>query len=136
MDPSFDQLSASTLADLRRDTFQDNFFVDGAWQRLVRFYASKDTFQGGLFMQEPFMYDRVNGGGYFPGADVIVQEKQILAAFQFPPRFYKEDLAFNLAQIGVINSGPAAAVNLYDMYYRNAAMALSTDCNTEAYPHG
>ncbi len=39
-DPSFDQLSASTLADMRRDALQDNFFVDGAWQRCIRYYAS------------------------------------------------------------------------------------------------
>jgi hypothetical protein len=135
-DPSFDQLSASTLADLRRDAVQDNFFVDGAWQRLVRFYASQDPYLGGLFMQEPFMYNRVNGGAYFPGADVVVQEVQVLAAMQFPPRFYKEDLAFNLAQIGVINSGPAAAVSIYDMYYQNAVQACSTDMNIDAYQHG
>lgn len=135
-DPSFDQLSASTLADLQRDVVQDNFFVDGAFQRLVRYYASQRTYQGGIFMQEPFMYNRVNGGGYFPGADVIVQEVQVLGALQFPPRFYKEDLAFNLAQIGVINAGPAGAISIYDMYYQNAVEACSTDINIDAYQHG
>ena len=73
-DPLFDQLSAGTLADLRRDAVQDNFFVDGAWQRLMRYYGSNDPFTGGLFMQEPFMYNRVNGGAYQPGADVQVSE--------------------------------------------------------------
>lgn len=87
-------------------------------------------------MQEPFMYNRVNGGGYYPGSDVQVQEVQVLAAMQFPPRFYKEDLAFNLAQIGVINAGPAAAVSIYDMYYENAVQALSTDLNIDFYQHG
>ena len=111
-DPSFDILSATTLADLRRDAVQDYFFVDGAWQRVIRYYASLDPYTGGLFMQEPFMYNRVNGGGYFPGADVVVQENQILAALQFPPRFYKEDLPFNLAQTEAINAGPAAAVSI------------------------
>lgn len=135
-DPSFDQLSAGTLADLRRDSVADNFFVDGAWQRLVRYYASQDPFQGGTFMQEPFQYNRVNGGAYFPGADVVVQEVQILAALQFPPRFYKCDLPFNLAQIGVLNNGPAAAVSLYDLYYQNAVSAMSTDMNIDAYQHG
>lgn len=121
---------------MRSDVVQDNFFVDGAWQRLTRLYASMQDFTGGLFMQEPFMYNRVNGGGYFPGQDVIVQQVQILAALQFPPRFYKEDLAFNLAQIGVINNGPNARVNLYDLYYQNAVSACSTDLNIDAYQHG
>lgn len=135
-DPLFDQLSASTLQDLRRDAVQDNFFVDGAWQRVMRFYASNDPFLGGLFMTEPFMYDRVNGGAYQPGQDVQVTQKQVLAAMAFPPKFYKEDLAFNLAQIGVINNGPAAAVSIYDMYYENAMQALSTDLNIDWYQHG
>ena len=135
-DPSFDILSATTLADLRRDAVQDNFFVDGAWQRVIRYYASLDPYTGGLFMQEPFMYNRVNGGGYFPGADVVVQENQILAALQFPPRFYKEDLPFNLAQTEAINAGPAAAVSIWDAYHTNAVEALSTDLNIDFYQHG
>lgn len=82
------------------------------------------------------MYNRVNGGGYFPGADVVVEEVQVLAAMQFPPRFYKEDLAFNLAQIGAVNNGPAAAISIYDMYYQNAVQAGSTDFNIDSYQHG
>ncbi len=135
-DPLFDQLSAGTLADLRRDAVQDNFFVDGAWQRLMRYYGSNDPFTGGLFMQEPFMYNRVNGGAYQPGADVQVAEVQVLGAMGFPPRAYKEDIALNLFQLGVVNSGPAAAVSIYDMYYENAVQALSTDINIDFYQHG
>ena len=69
-DPLFDMLSATTLADIQRDVLADNFFVDGAWQRLTRYYAAERPFTGGLFMQIPFQYDRVNGGAYTPGADV------------------------------------------------------------------
>lgn len=135
-DPLFDQLSAGTLSDLRRDSVQDNFFVDGAWQRLMRYYGSNDPFTGGLFMQEPFMYNRVNGGAYQPGADVQVAEVQVLGAMGFPPRAYKEDIALNLFQIGVVNNGPAAAVSIYDMYYENAVQAASTDLNIDWYQHG
>ena len=66
-DPLFDQLSATTLADMRRDAVQDNFFIEGAWQRLTRYYHAEDPFFGGTWMQEPFMYNRVNGGAYPPG---------------------------------------------------------------------
>lgn len=102
----------------------------------MRYYATEDPFTGGIFMQEPFMYDRVNGGAYAPGADVQVVEKQVLGAMGFTPRAYKEDIALNLFQIGVVNSGPAAAVSIYDMYYENAVQALSTDLNIDAYAHG
>lgn len=135
-DPLFDQLSASTLADMRADTVQDNFFIDGAWQRLMRYYAVNDPFTGGIFMQEPFQYDRVNGGAYQPGSDVQVVQKQILGAMGFPPRAYKEDVPINLWQTEVINNGPAAAVSIYDAYMENAVQAMSTDLNIDAYQHG
>jgi hypothetical protein len=135
-DPLFDQLSAVTLSDMQRDVLVDNFFVDGAWQRLTRYYAAERPFTGGLFMQIPFQYDRVNGGAYTPGADVQVVEKQIIGAMGFMPKAYKEDIALNLFQLGVINNGPAAAVSIYDAYYENATSAMSTDLNIDAYQHG
>jgi hypothetical protein len=135
-DPSFDQLSATTLASMQRDAVQDNFFVDGAWQRLMRYYAVNDPFTGGLFMQEPFMYDRVNGGAYQPGSDVQVVQKQIMAAMGFPPRAYSEDIPFNLWQTQVINKGPAAQVSIYDAYLENAVQSMSTDLNIDFYFHG
>lgn len=135
-DPLFDQISASTLADMRKGVVQDNFFIDGAWQRLVRYYASEDPFFGGTWMQEPFMYDRVNGGAYPPGQDVEVLQKQILAAMAFTPRAYKEDVPINMWVTEVINAGPAAAVSTYDTYMTNAVQALSTDLNIDAYYHG
>jgi len=121
---------------MRRDVVQDNFFVETAWQRIMRHYAIEDPYTGGIFMQEPFMYNRVNGGAYQPGADVQVSEVPILAAMAFPPRAYSEDLAWNLFQVGVVNSGPAAAVNLIDLYYSNAVSSMNTDINIDFYQHG
>ena len=135
-DPIFDQLSATTLAEMERNVVYDNFFVEGAWQQVMRHYAKNDPFSGGLFMQIPFMYDRVNGGAYPPGSNVEVVQKQILAAMGFPPRAYKEDIAINKFQVDVINSGPAAAVDIYDAYMENAVQACSTDINIDFYNHG
>lgn len=135
-DPLFDQLSASTLSDLRRDAVQDNFFVETSLQRIMRYYTSQDPFYGGLWMQEPFIYDRVNGGAYPPGQDVQVEQKQILSGLLFQPKAYKEDVPINLWQTEVINNGPAAAVNIYDMYMQSAVSACSTDVNIDLYQHG
>ena len=135
-DPLFDQISATTLADMKKDVVQDNFFVEGAWQRLTRYYHAEDPFFGGTWMQEPFMYNRVNGGAYAPGANVEVEQVQILAATAFIPKAYKEDVPINMWQTEVINAGPAAAVSTYDTYMTNAVLALSTDLNIDAYQHG
>jgi hypothetical protein len=61
-DPTFDQIAATTLADLRDDVLYDVFFVDTAWQRKMRTMGALDEFLGGTVMQTPFQYDRVNGG--------------------------------------------------------------------------
>jgi hypothetical protein len=135
-DPLFDQLSATTLADMRRDAVQDNFFIEGAWQRLTRYYHAEDPFFGGTWMQEPFMYNRVNGGAYPPGSDVEVEQVQILAAMAFTPRAYKQDVPINMWVTEVMNNGPAAAVSTYDTYMTNAVLAMSTDFNIDAYQHG
>lgn len=136
-DPTFDQISATTLADLRDDVLYDNFFVDTAWQRKMRVMGALDEFLGGSIMQTPFMYDRVNGGAYPPGSDVTVVQKQILAAEAFVPKAYKEDVPLNLFQTNVIQgSGPAVKVKLVDAYMANAVQALNTDIGIDFYRHG
>ena len=80
-DPTFDQLSATTLADLRSDVVIDNFFVDSTTLRKLRLSGALDEYAGGTIMQTPFQYDRVNGGAVAPGADVTVMQKQIWSRF-------------------------------------------------------
>lgn len=135
-DPLFDQLGATTLAEMQKDAVQDNFFVDGAWQRLMRYYAVNDPFSGGIFMQEPFQYDRVNGGASNPGAERQVIQKQILGAMGFTPREYTYDIPINEWTTEVINNGPAAAVSIYDAYMANAVDSFATDTNIDFYQHG
>ena len=53
-DPLFDQVSATTLADMQRQVLHDNFFIDGAMQRLMRFYAAERSYPGGTWTQLPF----------------------------------------------------------------------------------
>jgi hypothetical protein len=136
IDPLFDQLSASTLAEMQRDIVQDNFFIDGAWQRIMRYYAIHDPFTGGLFMQEPFIFARINGGASTPGADRQVVQKQILGAMGFTPREYTHDIPWSEWDTEVLNAGPAAAVPILDMYYQNAVESASTDFNIDFYVHG
>jgi hypothetical protein len=41
-DPTFDQIAATTLADLRDDVLYDNFFVETAWLRKLRVSGALD----------------------------------------------------------------------------------------------
>lgn len=136
-DPTFDQIAATTLADLRDDVLYDNFFVETAWLRKLRTSGALDEFLGGTFMQEPFMYDRVNGGAIAPGSDVTVTQKQILAATAFVPKEYLEQVPLNLFQTNVVQgSGPAVKVKTVDAYMTNAVQALNTDIAIDFYRHG
>jgi hypothetical protein len=132
----FDELSATTRAAIEQDVVQDNLFVEDGLQKVVRYYANEITFTGGLFMQEPFVYDRPTGGASVPGSTRTVKDKQLLAAFAFSPREYIEEIPINEWKNDVINTGPNAAVSIYDAYMELAVKAFNTDWNIDAYRHG
>lgn len=137
LDPTFDQLSATTLADLRDDVLYDNFFVDCAWQRKLRVSGALEEFFGGLGMQTPFQYNRVQGGAIAPGSDITVTQQQIIAATLFQPKEYIEQVPLNLFRTNVIQgSGPAVKVKEIDAYMTNAVQSLNTDLATDFYRHG
>lgn len=135
-DPTFDQIAATTLAELRDDILYDNFFVDTAWLRKLRVSGALEEFLGGTLMQTPFQYDRVNGGAIAPGSDITVMQKQIIAATAFVPKEYVEQVPLNLFQTNVVNNGPQAKVKLVDAYMTNAVQALNTDLAIDFYRHG
>jgi len=137
MDPTFDQISATTLSDLREDVLYDCFFVDTAWLRKLRVSGALEDFLGGTFMQTPFQYNRVNGGAIAPGSDVTVTQVQIIAATAFVPKEYIEQVALNLFQTNVLQgSGPAVKVKIIDAYMTNAVQSLNTDIAIDFYRHG
>lgn len=137
-DPTFDQISATTLAELRDDILYDNFFVDVAWQRKMRATPGcLEEFMGGTLMQSPFQYNRVNGGAIAPGSDITVLQNQIIAATAFVPKEYVEQVPLNLFQTNVIQgNGPAVKVKLVDAYMTNAVQSLNTDIGIDLYRHG
>jgi hypothetical protein len=137
MDPTFDQISATTISDLREDVLYDCFFVDTAWLRKLRVSGAIEDFLGGTFMQTPFQYNRVNGGAIAPGSDVTVTQVQIIAATAFVPKEYIEQVPLNLFQTNVLQgSGPAVKVKIIDAYMTNAVQSLNTDIAIDFYRHG
>lgn len=135
-DPLFDQVSATTLAEMQRDVVYDEFCVRGSWQRIMRYYSAQDPFPGGLYTKIPFIYDRTNGGAATPGADRQVTEKTLVSAMGFTPRAYVQDIPMNLWTTEVVNAGPQKMVDLHDIYYEVAVNSMNTDLNLDAYCHG
>jgi len=136
-DPLFDQLAATTLADLREDVLYDEFFVDSAWMRKMRVSGALDEFLGGSLRQSPFRYDRVVGGAIAPGSDVTIMQKQIIGAMGFQPKEYYCQIPLNLFRTNVLqHGGPAVKVKEVDAYFTNAVQAMNTDIGLDFYRHG
>lgn len=135
-DPLYDQISAGTMADLKEDVVYDNFFVDPGIQRKMRASGVLEPYLGGTVMQEPFQFNRVQGGAHQPGADINIIQQQILAAAAFAPKEYVETIPLNLWQTNVINNGPAGRIKIADLYMTNAVQALNTDLGIDFYRHG
>jgi hypothetical protein len=134
--PTYDQLSATTRADIQQGVVQDNLFVEDGLQKVVRYYANEDVFTGGLLMQVPYMFDRPIGGASIPGSTRVVVDKPLLAAMAFTEREYIEEVPLNEWELDVINTGPNAAVSIYDAKMEAAVRAFNTDWNVDAYRHG
>lgn len=135
-DPLFSEVPASTLNEIKDGIVYDNFFVDTPMQRYFRAEGALDPFFGGAMMQVPFQFARAQGGAIVPGTDVSVNRKQLLDAALFAPKLYSAWVALEEFQLKVLNEGPAAKVDLYEMYVETLTKGLNTDTEIDWYRHG
>ncbi len=135
-DPLFSEIPASTLNEIKDGIVFDNFFVDTPLQRYFRAEGSLDPFYGGAAMQVPFQFARLSGGAIAPGQDVVVTRKQILDAALFIPKLYTAFVALEEFQLKVLNTGPEAKVDLYELYIETLTKGLNTDVEIDWYFHG
>jgi hypothetical protein len=135
-DPIFSEIPASTLNEIKDGIVFDNFFVDTPLQRYFRAEGALDPFYGGAAMQVPFQFARLSGGAIAPGQDVSVTRKQILDAALFIPKLYTAFVALEEFQLKVLNAGPEAKVDLYELYIETLTKGLNTDVEIDWYLHG
>ena len=135
-DPLFSEIPASTLNEIKDGIVFDNFFVDTPLQRYFRAEGAVDPFFGGAAMQVPFQFARLSGGAIAPGQDVVVNRKQILDANLFIPKLYTGYVALEEFQLKVLNAGPEAKVDLYELYIETLTKGLNTDTEIDWYRHG
>lgn len=136
VDPLFSEIPASTLNEIKDGIVFDNFFVDTPLQRYFRAEGALDPFYGGAAMQVPFQFARLAGGAIAPGQDVVVTRKQILDAALFIPKLYTAFVALEEFQLKVLNAGPEAKVDLYELYIETLTKGLNTDVEIDWYLHG
>jgi len=135
-DPLFSEIPASTLNEIKDGIVFDNFFVDTPLQRYFRAEGALDPFYGGAAMQVPFQFARLSGGAIAPGQDVAVTRRQILDAALFIPKLYTAFTGLEEFQLKVLNAGPEAKVDLYELYIETLTKGLNTDVEIDWYVHG
>jgi hypothetical protein len=142
LDPIFTEISATTRADIRDAVVWNNFWVDTPLQDHLRRHGAVDPFTGGSSMQESFVYGGPDGGAVSPGQTITIKRKQILAATQFMPKAYASWFSVddwemsNGESRGVINAGPNAAVDIYQVYLEGLTSRLNTLTEMDWYRHG
>jgi hypothetical protein len=135
-DPLFSEIPAGTLNEIKDGIVFDNFFVDTPLQRYFRAEGALDPFFGGAAMQVPFQFARLLGGAIAPGQDVVVTRRQILDAALFVPKLYTAYAPLEEFQLKVLNAGPEAKVDLYELYVETMTKGLNTDTEFDWYRHG
>jgi hypothetical protein len=143
MDPLYNEIDATTLESVRRNVVFNNFFVTTAFQQKLRAAGCLDPFLGGSAMGEGFVYGRVQGQAVRPGQSVTIARNPINSAMAFQEKAYVAWFPYDdwemddgSGQGGVINSGEARVVNLYQLIYENAIEVIETMLEMDSYRHG
>lgn len=142
-DPLYNEIDASTLEAVRRNVIFNNFFLETAFQQKLRASGALDPYLGGSAAMEPFIYGRVQGAAVRPGQSVTITRNPINSAMNFQEKAYVSWFPYDDWQMddgsgqgGVINSGEARIVNLYQIIFENANQVIETMIEMDAYRHG
>lgn len=142
-DPLYNEIDATTLESVRKNVIFNNFFVQTAFQAKLRAAGALDPFLGGSAMMETFIYGRVQGQAVRPGQSVTIVRNPINTGFNWQEKAYVAwfpyddwELDDGSGQGGVINSGEARIINLYQVIMENAIEVIETMIEMDSYRHG
>lgn len=142
-DPLYNEIDATNLEAVRRNTVFDNFFVDTPFQAKLRKAGVFDPYLGGNGMMEGFIYGRVQGAAVQPGQTVTVTRQQVNTGMKFFPKAYASWIPVDDWELddgsgtgGVVNSGPAMIANQYQILMENMTMTINTMIEMDSFRHG
>lgn len=133
--PGFQELTAVTLAEIWPRKLRDNFFRAAPFLAYLRRNFLK-PYEGGAFMQSPFLYGALNGGPYAIGDSFNLAKPQVLDAQAFDPKFYYVNVTEYLEEIGVEAKGPMNMVNLVEAHLDTAMKTLNAILAVAVWRHG
>src|SRR5215475_11746821 len=142
-DPLYSEIDASTLEDVRRNVVYNNLFVGTPFQAKLRRAGVFDPFLGGSAMMEPYIFGRPQGAALAPGSTVTVIRQQILTVMNFKPKAYVSWMPLDDWELddgsgtgGVINSGPAMIIDMYQVLMEIMTEMINTMLEMDSFRHG
>lgn len=129
---TWDNLNSSTIGDF------DRTLKDGIFQKhllLKKLNEKKKTYPGGVYVTEPIMTARGNGGSY-SGMDVLTpQDKEIVTTAVFEPAHYQTDITLSYTD-DLANRGPAQVFDLLEAKYENAKRTMEYNLTVALFGTG
>jgi len=142
-DPLYTPVDVANLEAVRKNVLYDNLFVNTAFQAKLRAAGVVDQYLGGDGMVEQIQYGRVQGMALPPGKSVTVTGQQLVSGIKFQEKllaaWYPVDDWFyddGSGQGGVVNSGPARVLDMWQVVLTNMTMTIDTMLEMSSYRHG
>ena len=136
-DPTYgNDLQSSTLDDFVLGVAHDNFFVEDAKLEWLRAIGAVNPFSGGVMKRYATIMNRPVGGASAPGTTQTLTHRQQIANISFSIRNYSTWDMLETFSLDVQNRGPAAQVDLEEIYAKNHISALNTDIGVDSFHHG
>jgi len=134
-DPIVSSLTAITKEEIWPRQITDNFFKAIPFFTYLRDKAIMQ-FDGGTYMQYPFLFKPLIGGSYAPGGSFNIDRVDTIAATQFREKYYEVNVTEFKEEIQVRNRGANAVFSLLDADMKNAMMTITTIIAIAAWRHG
>ena len=136
-DPTYgNDLQASTLDDFVLGVAFDNFFVDDPKLEWMRTIGAVNPFSGGVMKRYATIMNRPMGGAAAAGTTQTIVHRQQVANTAFNIRLYSTWDMLETFGLDVQNKGPAAQIDLEEVYAENHIRAINTDIGTDSFRHG
>lgn len=97
---------------------------------------TKQEYDGGYEINEPFLYRSMVGGAYAAGKEFDITEQQVEQSTQFNLKHHEVNVTFGLEDIRVLNVGPARAFSLVKSRMSDAYMTMGMGLAVELYLNG
>lgn len=101
-------------------------------------YLRKNTvpFEGGVSMDQTFMYDALIGGSYAKGQSFNLSKPETIAGTTFQPKTYFTNVSEFLEDVEIFNKGPLAVFSRVDLDLKNAMNTVNAILAIAMYRHG